>query len=276
MIRRIGKQGRILPLLGIVTGMCMVLSCNWGNVAAQETSPSNMTFCYQDKELFPNYMGEQNTKRAQNPGINIELVDQIARTLDLEIQYVRYPWNRCLALLKVGRVDSLIASYNKDRAEYAVYPMAGNGLDMEKRINTLGYYMYHTAELPLWTSEGLTDKNTMVAAPLGYSVVKVLRDKGVNVVETGSPEDVLKLLLHKRVDAIAVPGTTADAIIRADITRYTGIRKDPTPITERPYFIVFSQKFSNQHPEFAKAVWRQTGNVRATYRHQLTDKYYNR
>lgn len=274
MGRWVLKYSQILPMLGIALAMCAALPNNWGKVAAQENVPAAMTFCYQDKELFPNYMGETNSKLANKPGINIELVDLIALNLNLNVRYVRYSWNRCLALLKVGRVDSLIASYNKDRAEYAVYPVTGKGLDIEKRINTLGYYMYHTAMSPVWDGEGLLDTNTMVAAPRGYSVVKMLRDLGINVIETGSPEDTLKLLLHKRVDAIAVPGTTADALIRADITRYSDIKKDPAPITQRPYFIIFSQKFSELYPELTKAIWQQTSSVRATYRQQLIDKYY--
>ncbi len=275
MSNRVVKYSRILRALGIVIAMFTVLPGNWGNPAALANSPSAMTFCYQDKELFPNYMGEQNTKIANKPGINIELVDQIALNLNLNVQYVRYSWNRCLALLKASRVDSLIASYNEDRAEYAVYPVTGNGLDIEKRINTLGYYMYHTAGSPVWNGEGLIDTTTMVAAPLGYSVVKILRDLGINVVETSSPEDTLKLLLHKRVDAIAVPGTTADALIRADITKYSDIKKDPIPITQRDYFIVFSRKFSDLNPVLTKAIWQQTSSVRTTYRQQLIDKYYN-
>ncbi len=276
MGRSVIKYGRILPKLGIAIAMFLVLPNNWTSLAAQENTPSTLRFCYQDKELFPNYMGETNTKLADRPGINIELVDQIALNLNLNVLYVRYSWNRCLALLKVGRVDSLIASYNKDRAEYAVYPLAGEGLDIENRINTLGYYMYHNAGPPIWNGEGLIDTKAVVAAPLGYSVVKVLRDIGINVVETGSPEDILKLLLHRRVDAIAAPGTTADALIRADITRYSDIEKDPIPITKRPYFIVFSQKFSDVNPALTKAIWQQTANVRSAYRQQLIDKYYNR
>ncbi len=269
------KFGRVLPTLGIVIAMFFALHDRWASLAAQDSAPSTVKFCYQNKELFPNYMGEMDTKLASKPGINIELVDRIALNLNLNVLYVRYSWNRCLALLKAGRVDSFIASYNEDRAEYAVYPMAVDGLDIEKRINTLGYYMYHTAGSPIWNGNRLTDKKAMVAAPLGYSIVKVLRDRGINVIETGSPEDVLKLLLHKRVDAIAAPGTTADALISANMTKYSDIEKDPIPITERPYFIVFSQNFAGLNPVLTKAIWQQTLYVRTAYRQQLVDKYYN-
>jgi len=255
--------------------MVVAFQSAWGNVVAQENTPAAMTFCYQDKELFPNYMGETNAKLVSNPGINIELVDQIASELNLNVRYVRYSWNRCLALLKVGRVDSLIASYNKDRAKIGVFPMAGDSPDAAKRINTLGYYMYHMTNSPVWDGQGLVDNKTVVAAPLGYSVVKALRGLGIDVIETGSPEDVLKLLRYKRVDAIAAPGTTADALIRADITKYSDIKKDPIPITKRPYFIVFSQKFSGQYPELTKAIWQQTEVVRIASRQQLVYKYYN-
>lgn len=268
------KHRTILPKLWALIALFSAAAVTEAAVATEESESPKITFCYQDTELFPNYMGEQKIKLATMPGINIELVDKIAQTLNIKVQYVRYPWNRCLALLKAGRVDSLIASYNKDRAEYAVYPMAGDGLDLEKRINTLGYYMYHTAASPVWSSEGLINKTMMVAAPLGYSVVKVLRDREVNVVETGSPEDVLKLLLHKRVDAIAAPGTTADALIRANMQKYSMIKKDLPPITERPYFIAFSRKFSAENPAFTMAVWQQTAYVRGTFRQQLIDKYY--
>lgn len=270
------KYKRVLATLSMVFAVTTTMPNSWGSLAAQENTPPAIKFCYQNKELFPNYMGETSTKLANNPGINIELVDQIALDLNLNVQYLRYSWNRCLALLKAGRVDSLIASYNKNRAEIGIFPMTGNGPDIEKRISTLGYYMYHTAASPVWNGDGLIDTHTLVAAPLGNSVVNVLRNKGIEVVEAGSPEDTLKLLLHKRVDAVAVPGSTADALIRADITRYGDIRKDPAPIIRRPYFIIFSQKFSDQNPALTKAIWQQTSYVRTAYRQQLVDKYYNR
>lgn len=243
--------------------------------AQQETErpQGGFVFCYQDTELFPNYMGAGTAVPETRPGVNIELVDLVGEQVDVPVHYVRYSWNRCLALMTAGRVDSVIASYTDDRAEIAVYPMAGTVPDAERRLTTSGYYLYHRKDSQQWDGERFADPDITIAAPLGYSIVRDLNRLNMAVVEASTTEGLLNLLIYSRIDAVAAPGSTADAIRRNDVTKYASIVKDPAPLRQSPYFIVFSKQFAETNPALVERVWAAVPNVRRTYRASLLEAY---
>lgn len=231
-------------------------------------------FCYQDTELFPAYLGNGNIVPAERPGVDIELYQIIAERAGAEINFERYSWNRCLALLSAGRIDSVISSYRVDRAAYADFPMKAGGLNRDQRITMSGYYLYHTKKsITLWDGEKLTDPSISIGAPLGYSIVADLRAMNAKVTEAGTTDSLLNLLRYNRFDAVAAPGNMTDAIIRSDFTRYSDIVRDPVPLKENDYFIIFSKKFTSQHSVLVKDIWAFSETVREQFREALLAKY---
>lgn len=234
---------------------------------------TNLRFCYQDIELFPNYVGDSPEKPADKPGVNIEMLELVAARVGLSITFMRYSWNRCLALLKAGRADSVIASYNEARAAIAAYPIKDGTLNTEQRITTSGYYLYHQNATPLWDGQRFLKSDIVIAAPRGYSIVADLRAKNIEVVEASTAENLLALLQFNRVDAVAAPGRATDAVIRREITRYVSVIKDPAPLKESPYFIVFSHAFYARNREIVEAVWQASEAIRQSDLRALTEKY---
>lgn len=240
---------------------------------ADTAGRAKVRFCYQDSELYPNYTGTGSAKPSILPGVNIELYDLVAKKAGAQVSYSRFSWNRCVALLTAGRVDSLIASFNPERVRFAAFPMINGQPDPEKRITTSGYYLYHLGNRPLWDGTKFVDPSITVAAPLGYSIVRDLMDRNINVVEAGTTAGLLKLLRVGRFDAIAVPGSTADTIIRNDITQFAMIVKDPAPLRKSPYFIVFSKAFAAGNRALVEAFWNTVPDVRTRFRDQIIAKY---
>lgn len=244
------------------------------NQAPNSGPKPTIRFCYQDIELYPNYMGEGSAVPSAKPGVNIELYNLVAANAGAAVQYFRYSWNRCLALLTAGRVDSLIASYNAERASLAKFPQNHDQLDASKRITTSGYYLYHLKNgTTYWDGEKLLDSSISIGAPLGYSIVNDLRAMNANVTEAGTTGSLLNLLLYGRFDAIAAPGSTTQAMIRADITRLINVVRDPAPLKQSAYYIVFSDSFAAQNPALVEEIWNQSKLVREQFREELLLKY---
>lgn len=231
-------------------------------------------FCYQDTELYPAYLGNGRDVPSDKPGVDIELYQKIAAQAGAKVTFIRYSWNRCLALLSAGRIDSVISSFRPERAEIAKFPMSGDVPDPEKRITTSGYFLYHLDRgMTYWDGKRLLDPSISIGAPMGYSIVADLRKWNANVTEAGTTKGLLNLLRYGRFDAIAAPGNMTDAIIRREITLFSEIVRDPEPLKQNPYFIVFSARFTENNPSLVERIWQYTETVREEFREQILLKY---
>ncbi len=231
-------------------------------------------FCYQDTELYPAYLGDGSEVPSDKPGVDIELYQKIAELADAKVTFVRYSWNRCLALLSAGRIDSIISSYRPERAQTAVFPMAGDKPDDTKKITTSGYFLYHlNKNATYWDGEKLLDPSISIGAPMGYSIVADLRGWDANVTEAGTTKGLLNLLRYGRFDAIAAPANMTEAIIRREITLFSEVVRDPIPLKQNAYFIVFSTSFAQNNPSLVERVWQYTETVREQHREQILLKY---
>jgi polar amino acid transport system substrate-binding protein len=50
-------------------------------------------------------------------GIDVDIVREIARRMKLEIEYVRCPWARCLAMMQSGEADLLSSVWKRPERE---------------------------------------------------------------------------------------------------------------------------------------------------------------
>lgn len=224
---------------------------------AQDLNPTQpFVFCYQDIELFPNYTGPSSDVPETNRGVVVELVEQAAAQAGLKPAFVRYPWNRCLSLMRQGRVDSVVASYRHERLTSAVYPTVSGKPDVSKLITFSGYYLYQTAGQPdYWDGNAFISDDLVVGTPLGYSITNELKEQGRPVLTSATVTGLLQMLAHGRLEAVAAPGAAADNLILSNADLYAGIKKVDAPLKINPYFIVFSHQFQHSHPDKVQIVW---------------------
>jgi polar amino acid transport system substrate-binding protein len=61
-------------------------------------------------------------EQATPTGIDVEIVQAMARSMNLEVEYIRCPWVRCLELMETGKADILSSVYKKpERTRFMAY-----------------------------------------------------------------------------------------------------------------------------------------------------------
>lgn len=252
--------------------LCLLTSCS---LISTNSLAATLRLAYNNIESYPYLMGKGRTVPAR-PGLALDVINQAAKQLNIDVKYVRLPGKRVLQYIKDGKVDGgFIFSFNQERANYALYPMKENQLDATKRIVTLGYYFYtlnHTSFA--WNGVEVRDSQKQeVGAHLGFSVVKQLKDK-VAVQEVRSTEQLFGMLFSKRLDAIAIQDTMADKYLKSH-RRRNEVMQIPTAISTKDYYLVFSHQFGQQQPELIEKLWQTIGDIRDDIIEQKKETYLN-
>lgn len=234
----------------------------------------SFVFCYEDIELYPNFVGSGSKVPTVAPGVSIDLMKLIGDKVGLDVKFVRFPWKRCLVLLEIGRVNGVIASYSKNRLAFGKFPMAFGIPDKSRRISTAGYYLYQLeGQPPLWDGESFAQTEGLIGAPLGYSIVDTLRGQGVKVIEAGNAIGLLYMLKRGRVSAVAAPGQATDAVIKRAPEYFSGITRSNKPLQVKPYYIMLSNQFVKKSPQKAEEIWSATKLLRESVSDQIIQQY---
>jgi len=80
-------------------------------------NPDKIVLGYDEVDNYPWVMADQT-------GITFELLKIVEAKIGIKIVYEKYPWKRCLELLKDNKIDGAInSSFKKERLEMGTYPM---------------------------------------------------------------------------------------------------------------------------------------------------------
>lgn len=226
-------------------------------------SPSKtITLAYSDVESFPFQMGNGNDI-ASPPGLSINILEEVAQILNININYVRLPGKRVLSQIRVNQVDGgFIFSYSKERAMFANYPMHNQRVDRTFRITTLDYSFYKLKGQKIdW--DGVT-LNPLVRKPTGahggFSITNILKEKKIDTLEIESTEKLFEMLTKKRLAVIAIQNNIASSYI--DENNSPNFQKLTPPISTKDYYLIFSKEFTKKHPELVQNIWNTIGEVR--------------
>ncbi|WP_105169697.1 substrate-binding periplasmic protein [Pseudoalteromonas sp. T1lg23B] len=215
-----------------------------------------LTFCYEDKELAPSYMGKGLEVPATNPGASIEALKAVEKNIrGLTIVFVRQPWQRCLHDIKRNKVDAVIASYVESRREFMTFPSRKEGqLDTTLAINELGRCLVGNEAFmsQLDSNEGTFN----LAIPRGYSSADRISDARFTKVDTLSQKDAFDLVSKEVVDGTfglcMINGKQVSAYPYADTLH----AKYP-PFDVSYGFLAFSKNFYTYNKELADQVWAE-------------------
>ncbi|KAF7764478.1 polar amino acid transport system substrate-binding protein [Pseudoalteromonas citrea] len=213
-----------------------------------------MTFCYEDKELSPAYMGNGQGIPIKNPGAAIEILRQVDSQLpEISIKYVRKPWQRCLHELKKNKVHAVIASYRLGRTQFMQYPMKADAtINPAMAISRFGRCLVGK---PLFYQHMMQkDKTFTLAIPTGYSAASSLDAKRFAIVNTSSQAQSYDLVMKDVVD-----GTIGLCLINGEKVRaypYSHELVSVYPPFDMSYgFLTFSKAFfADNRPEI-EALW---------------------
>lgn len=236
-------------------------------------------FAYENKEVFPYFMGDTNEVLSQMPGTSVEVLQKVAKDLDLNIKFVRYPWKRCLSLLKKGKVHAVFdASFNLERSEFASYPTldGSSKLNSQQRIARLSYVFYKNIENSFsWDGKKTTLlKDKKIGAVLGYSIVSDLKKLNLPVKEFKTGEKALSVLQLNQISAYADLKPKIDYLLLNKKKEFNKIEQVGPPLKVKDYYLIFSKVFHTKNQKLASEIWSKIEELRKNGEVKSLDKKY--
>lgn len=231
--------------------------------SAAPAAKTTIVLCFENTDVLP-------WRTRQQTGLNFTLLNAVATRLALDFHYQGRPWRRCQDALRSGRVDgSFGMSYTPERAEFAVYP-EGTPPNANQRMFRGGYVLVRRRGTSVdYDGTQIIGLTGPIGTEPATSITQDLRRRGYDVDdEAPSPRALLRKLASGRIGAAAV-GT--DQMNQQWETREPWLQDLevlPTPLVDKPYFLVFSRSFSASHPGLAAQIWEAVTTVRNSAEYQ--------
>lgn len=228
------------------------------------SAPGRFRLCSMDVD-YPPYARVDGTGHLQY------LALQAARGLGVEVERRVAPRRRCVEELKAGLVDGMVGAWSAERAEYAMFPMAGAGPDEKRAMATPRYFLYRRKGTQLdWDGQRFTGLGEgRLGVESGFIFITERLQQLGTPYDDGSKSlepNVVKLLAG-RIDGVIAMETEADQLIAA---RYEGkLEKVGKPFEQTPLYLMLSRQFHAQYGRFAGRYWQALAEYRNTadYRH---------
>ncbi|GEM_PF-1139167 len=218
----------------------------------------NLLLVYEDKPNSNRFLGFGTAIPKENPGLTVELLRMTAQKLGINLKFQRMPWKRCEYMVQHGLAHGMFhASYNRERTQYALYPMKDGKPDPSRAVFTQSYHFYAAKQRHVeW--DGLELRNhgaKPVGITLGYSVAKDLDELDIRYVEFADQETGLISLVEDRVGALAGLANMMDPAIKESSHRFQTVEKLFPPIRTKPYYVVFSHTLAKTDPTLPDRFW---------------------
>lgn len=236
---------------------------------AAESKPK-INFCHEDQDSYPWVL-------KNGTGINIEHLSLVAHKLNITINFMPMPWNRCLEEMKKGNVDgAFAASFKVERLEYGLYPTKVGKIDDSKKLHTNQYSLYTLkGESQVnWDGKNISGLN-VVGSLSGYSINDFFLKRNIRIDDgTRLPISILEKLLSKRFIAVALQDNRADYIINSNPQFKNSIIKLSPPLEKKSYFLMFSKQFKESNSKLAENIWESIKEVRESNEFQsISNKF---
>lgn len=254
---------RIRPLFPLHAALLalVVIAGSRGAVAAESVA---IRACIEDNESYPWLMRDQ-------VGITTYQMQLVEKHLGSQIELTPLPWKRCIAEVKIGVRDAAIKiSHNPQRAqEVGVFPTVNGKLDLSKRLHNDSYSLYRIKGSHVsWDGKTLVAEG-MIGAQTGFSIIEQLKGLGANIDDGGrSANEHLRKMLLGRLVAVALQTQQGDVALARNPAYKEKIEKVSPLLAEKPYFLMFSYKFYQQHPAYSQTVWKTIETVRESPEYQ--------
>jgi len=149
-----------------------------------------------DFEKWPPFRIEDESSKYGFKGLDIEILNEISKKLNIKIQIIRSPWARSLANIKSGESDIITGlAYTEERAEFINYAEPS----------------YYSVTPVFYVKKGNAGKiksyNDLYSYSVGHSIKSAYfepfnSDSKLNKVELSNETQLIKMLVLGRVDAI--------------------------------------------------------------------------
>ncbi len=232
---------------------------------------------YENKATYPYYLGDSEHIDLKKPGIAIEAMQGIEKKLNIKFNFERKTSVRGQKELEYNKVDMLLfASYKKSREGMGVYPKNSDGsINTAKKAMNLSYVLYRLKNSTLdWDGKKFINLTGKIGATKGYSIVKFLQKRDVDVSENYSNTGDVKKLIAKRIQGIANQESKIDIYLKNNPKLAQKIEKCKIPLKTKPYYMLFSFKFYKENEKLANKIWDELKNLDSDEKFKsLREKY---
>lgn len=196
----------------------------------------------------------------------VEMIKEAGQQHNIEVNFEGVPWSRALELIKTAQADGLInASYKKERAKFAVYPMKNNQLDTPKSLKAPAYYLYKRKEHPLtFDGKQLFNAKGKIGAIKSYAVIDDLKKLDADIDFGTNCASNLHNVFYKKTIATAELEQEANAIIKNHSYMAKELIKLDIPVRKKEYYLIFSKPFYEKYPNIAQAIWKSIEELKNT------------
>jgi len=143
------------------------------------------------------------------------------------------------------------------------------------RSMKLAYSLYTLKDSLLsWDGKNFINLNGKIGATKGYSIVKFLQERGVEVSENNSNLGDPKKLFAKRIQGFANQESKIDPFLKDNPQYAAKIKKIKTPLKSKAYYMIFSHKFYEKNSKLANLIWEELKNLDTQEKFKsIRDKY---
>lgn len=201
-------------------------------------------------------------------GFHIELLQQVAKQIEIPIRFESVPWARALRMIRYGEADAIsYISETPERAQYALF-LPDNAIS-----HTEHYLLSHREHnKPVDFSGDLQQlQGKVIGVQRGYSYGPLFdQSEDIEKLTINSVEQMVALLKGSRIDLAIL--SLAEYQQLKHTPAFSGLTHLPHPLSSRPNYIAFSKKrnLSDKARRFATGLkaFKQTREYR-----QLLHKY---
>lgn len=230
---------------------------------------TQLTFCFQDTELAPYYLGHGQQVQPERPGATIEHLQKITAAIpDLQLKLLRYPWQRCLKYLKSGEVDAVVANYSDSRRTLGAFPMRLDKPDPRREFTQQDICLVTSKALAKkWNGKSFNGMSKVTLAhQAGRTYKQALPHRQFVRIPISAQAQALKMLAQDKVQAISMV-----CKIAGKNALPSGFNPDTMQMLEPSIellhgHLVFSHQFYQANRATAQALWSElTEPQRAIY-----------
>ncbi|MFK7823329.1 MAG: substrate-binding periplasmic protein [Oligoflexales bacterium] len=256
----------------------VILACILSFLATPGYGNREVKLALENSSDFPYVIGNSENISNPNPGLAIEILNEVAKKVNIKIKFKRFPWNRCLHLMEKGIYDGCFsASYKKEREKLGVYPKKSGVVDNTKRLMDSSYILYTRPNSShFWTNSKLSHPSSSklkIVTLRGFSIKSFLEKEGAEVHEVDKLSQALNMVKENRVDGAALIDLPAEHEIRKSKFSLTGLNP---PLKTKAYFLMFSHQFYKGNKSLAESIWKNLEEIRDTaFVAKLKDKYFS-
>jgi len=179
-------------------------------------------------------------------GLDIDLMNEVARRMDISVMALRYPWGRSLKSMEAGTVDLMTGlAYRDERAEYVAYTEPP----------------YFQCSTVFYTQAGQADRlkayDDLAEMSVGYVLHSAYferfdQDESLNKIGMAEEINLIEMLKKKRLDAIVGTDCQIDYQIQADNLSDLIEKADYRPGNSVDLYVGISKKspWANRLDEF--------------------------